>query len=144
MSSIRFNIIASKYQVGCYKINPSSLDQAIIGIPTAKVWPNLKYCEFRFFYSDLIIVFLILDDNLTMSGLANWFTRIDRLRILLMALNHGYRPLLLSSSEKGGTEMFTSSIFVKSEYCKSNRSSQSWDKSLIIDFRYWKNITRPI
>ena len=38
--------------------------------------------------------------------------------------------------------MFASSIFVMSEYCKSNWSLQSWDKSLIIDFRHWKNITR--
>lgn len=44
--------------------------------------------------------------------------------------------------EKGRTEMFASTIFVKSEYCKSIRSLQSRDKSLIIDFRHWKNITR--
>jgi hypothetical protein len=38
--------------------------------------------------------------------------------------------------------MFASSIFVKSEYCKSNRSLQSWDKSLVIDCKHWKNIIR--
>ena len=64
-----------------------------------------------------------------MSGLANGFTRIDKLSILLMALNQGYRPKLLSSKlEWRNFEMFMSSIFVKSEYCKSNRSLQSWDK----------------
>ena len=36
MSSIRLNIIASEYQVVCYRINPSSLDQAIVGIPHCK------------------------------------------------------------------------------------------------------------
>lgn len=45
-------------------------------------------------------------------------------------------------SENGGAEMFASSIFVKNDYRKSNRALQSWDKSLIIDFRHWKNITR--
>lgn len=64
-----------------------------------------------------------------MSGLANGFTRIDKLSILLMALNQGYRPKLLSSKlEWRNFEMFMSSIFVKSECCKSNRSLQSWDK----------------
>ena len=38
--------------------------------------------------------------------------------------------------------MFASSIFVKNDYRKINRSLQSWDNSLIIDFRHWKNITR--
>ena len=50
--------------------------------------------------------------------------------------------LLSSKLEWRNFEMFWSSIFAKSEYCKSNRSLQSWDKSLIIDFRHWKNITR--
>ena len=64
-----------------------------------------------------------------MSGLANGFTRIDKLSILLMALNQGYHPKLLSSKlEWRNFEMFMSSIFVKSEYCKSNRALQSWDK----------------
>jgi len=38
--------------------------------------------------------------------------------------------------------MFVSSIFVKGKYFKSNRSLQSWDKSLVIDCKHWKNITR--
>ena len=64
-----------------------------------------------------------------MSGLANEFTRIDELSILLMALNQGYRPKLLSSKlEWRNFEMFMSAIFVNSEYCKSNPSLQSWDK----------------
>jgi uncharacterized membrane protein len=63
------------------------------------------------------------------SGLANGFTRIDKLSILLMALNQGYHPKLLSSKlEWRNFEMFMSSIFVKSEYSKSNRALQSWDK----------------
>ena len=56
-----------------------------------------------------------------MSGLANGFTRIDKLSILLMALNQGYRPKLLSSKlEWRNFEMFMSAIFVNSEYCKKS------------------------
>jgi hypothetical protein len=63
------------------------------------------------------------------SGLANGFTRIDKLSILLMAFNQDIVLSFLSSKlEWRNFEMFMSSIFVKSEYCKSNRSLQSWDK----------------
>jgi len=45
------------------------------------------------------------------SGLANGFTRIDKLSILLMALNQGYRPKLLSSKlEWTNFEMFLFNI----------------------------------
>ena len=72
MSSIRLNIIASEYQVVCYRINPSLLDQAIVGIsPLQKYGRTSNIVNLGFFCSDLIIVFLILDDNRTMSGLAN-------------------------------------------------------------------------
>jgi len=43
-------------------------------------------------------------------------------------LEEGVMFVLISKLEWRNFEMFMSSIFVKSEYCKSNRALQSWDK----------------
>ena len=65
-----------------------------------------KYCGIYSFAAIELLFLLIL-----VSGLANGFTRIDKLSILLMALNQGYRPKLLSSKlEWRNFEMFLFNI----------------------------------
>jgi len=143
--------------MACDKINPSLLAQAIPGIPQSKSMAEFqKRCGIKSSLTAMeLLHFLNFRGVGTMSGLAIRFTRIDRLNVLLTALNHGCRPELLSSKlDWRDFEMFTSSILEKNEYhCKSNINfanpkvqidvvAKLGRIGLVIDCKHWKIMTR--
>jgi restriction endonuclease len=134
-------------------LNPSLLAQAIWGIPSSKSIVEFQStCKISSYTSTIELLDFLINNGIgTFSNSRVMFSAVDKLKVTLLALQHGCELGLISSKlDWRDFELFTTAILERTKYtCQTNIQTTkprcqidvvaiSREAALIIDCKHWK------